>query len=676
MSQIQASLCLHWREFRVRTRNRDSFLFDSSICPPWLLLELRLIVSSDHFRWNLDNMNHNPQILQHQAQDMYTQSQEYGARRTSDFHALAKDAAEVWSNLPPELRVDKEYILHALKHSPTLPPKVDFERAFPKSLRFDKQIVLTFCQRSDFTQLYKDRLLYVPDCLKNDQEVMIAYCSKIPRSLQEASEELRNNVHVVQAAVQLNGLELQYASPALRSNRELVVQACENNGLALEFCPPGPLRDELTSDRQFMLSTVLKDHGPMFRYLGPTLQHDRELVLQALEHGMRFRYCPPEYQNDTDHFVVSALQRRADLYLQLPHPVQAMRNVTLAALTSLNVTPLVLEKGLQLFPDMLSQRPVALAYVKSAELSHVQEYITEQAPNAFKDDEEIMLAAISRHSKLFTHASLRLQRQYDIVLAAIDVDSAADVLSAVGNEMLRAHPMIVVRAIDVYPKRQLRLLRTHIPLELWSDRDVALAYIRRSGRVLEVLEPLLEHDEELALEVAEHASPDFGRVGEALRSNVDFMKRAVDRNGRVLRYALVGEDNLDLAVRALAQHPHALQRTRWSSGSEVTSYIQSKLELHNNFLTFLSGIAFDRHLPSHQRSALAMLDRGQETRQAFMRLVVSTYRKLSWLENCIRSQSHNMADLLVSLSLVSCRLSFWEFPSVLSCAFLGKRQRI
>ncbi|KAL7573183.1 hypothetical protein ACA910_018843 [Epithemia clementina (nom. ined.)] len=559
-------------------------------------------------------------------------SREQQQERCLALEALEKDAAKVWPELPDCYRNDKECILRALLKSPTLPPKSDFERQFDKHLRLDKQVILAFCQRPDFAQLYADRLLFVPDCYKHDKDVMLAYCAKIPRSLQDCSEALRQDVDVVQAAISLDGLELQYASPVLlQNNRELVLAACQKSGRALEFCPPGPLRDEFTHNRDFMLHTILKQPhaGPMFRLLPPTLQKDAELVLQALTNGMRFRYCPVELQQNIHGFVLEALRRRADLYLELPQSIQQQRHVCLAALTSDTLTTAVLQKGLHHHAHLaVEQAAVALQLCHCAEASVVQQFIVEQAPPRFKDDFEIMLAAIQRCAKLFAHASPRLQREPRIIMAALDADSAADVLSAVGHEALLAHPPIVVRAIQVSQKRHLRLLRTHIPPDLWMNRDVAQAYIQCSNRVLDPMEPLLQHDEELALCVAEFAGPDFGRVGEGLRGNLEFMKRAVDHNGLVLRYAVpaLRDSSMELAVRALANHAQALHR---SSGcrltrDQVATHVQAKLALQATFVQdFLRGIAIVRypHLPPAQRSTLSMLDRGVETSQAFKQLI-------------------------------------------------------
>ena len=97
------------------------------------------------------------------------------------------DAELWWSCLQAEWKMDKEFILKALKESPNLPPKSDFERRFPQSLRNDRDVVLAFTKRPDFVKLVQERHLFCPDTLTGDKEVMLAYCTWIPRSLQECS---------------------------------------------------------------------------------------------------------------------------------------------------------------------------------------------------------------------------------------------------------------------------------------------------------------------------------------------------------------------------------------------------------------------------------------------------------------------------------------------------------
>ncbi|KAG7337173.1 protein of unknown function DUF4116 containing protein [Nitzschia inconspicua] len=268
-------------------------------------------------------------------------------------------AKTIWEHLPDVWKRDKGLILAALNnHAAELPPKSQFERTFPQSLRFDKDIVLAFCNRPDFSNnnsshhknrqynnsssnnenntrnqqqeeeqeedrgLYYERHLFVPGCLTNDKDVMMAYCRKIPRSLQDCSEELCNDRDIVITAItHCGGLELQYASVQLQQDIDIVKLACAYHGRAIEYCPLlSSTRQTLLHDRTFMLHVVLNHPtgGPMWKLLPTAIRNnDQELVLQALTNGLLLRDVPKQYISL--EFLIQALRRNPSLYLQLKY---------------------------------------------------------------------------------------------------------------------------------------------------------------------------------------------------------------------------------------------------------------------------------------------------------------------------------------------------------------------
>jgi hypothetical protein len=540
--------------------------------------------------------------------------------RVSALTALKKDAVSTWITLPKEFISDKEFVLTVLEQAPVLPPKSDFERTFPQSLRFDRDVVLGFCKRPDFTTLYYERHLYVPDCLTNDKEVMLAYCRSIPRSLQECTEELCDDEQVVEAAIELDGLELQYASMRLQEDKEMVIRACQKNGGALEFCPPGAVRDALTADRDFMLTVLRKHGGPMLRLVSEPLKRDRELLLEALAHGMRLRYCPYDYQTDRA-FLLDAMDRKALLYMEFNRSTQMDKEIAKAAICSPSSTPQVIARALE-HADLEMCRDVVLSICHRGDVDFCRDLF--QQAN-FKDDKEIVLAVLKKDPKLFSQATERLQRDPDVILAAIEESTAIDVIRAVSPETQQAHPEIVCKAIQHTSRRLMRHLRTYIrPESLWSNRDVAIAWIRRGNRVLDAFENLLQ-DPEVALEIAHYSFMEFSRVSENLRGDMDFMMKAVSRNGRVFRFTVSRLlANKQLAIAAVANTADALVGTT-TSREELTTYCQEKLDLQKTFvMDFLRGIAISKpHVPPAKRSQLSLLDRGVETSQAFKQLIAS-----------------------------------------------------
>jgi hypothetical protein len=146
-----------------------------------------------------------------------------------------------------------------------------------------------------------------------------------------------------------------------------------------------------------------------------------------------------------------------------------------------------------------------------------------------------------------------------MLVVAIDGGSAVDVLKTVSVDMQLEHPEIALKAVETAWPRNLRLLQPYMAEELWSNRDIVIAWIRRGCRVLPAFEAMVADDELVALEVAQHNWREFNKVGNELRGNTAFMTRAVDLNGRILRFAAQTiRDDLNIIVRAVASHPDSL----------------------------------------------------------------------------------------------------------------------
>ena len=583
------------------------------------------------------------------AAAMYTKRpscQEYHLRQMK-VEALQRDAARIWPTLTEhEQQHDKELILAALQSS-TLPPKADFERKFTQALRFDRDVVLAFLARHDFPELYQSRHLFVPGCLTNDKQVMMAYCQQIPRSLQECSEELIADRQVVQAAITLDGLELQYASLSLQQDKELIVQACQQHGRALEFCPPGPIRDELTSNREFMKQVLMTPGGGTMLKLAPEpLRKDPELILLALTHGMAFRQVPQDLLLEPT-FVLEAVSRKSTLYLEMTATLQRHFAVALAAVVAPDSTPDVHKRAIAHCPSLTSNRNAVLAFCQRGDKEFLEHLLE---TTIFRNDKEIMMYAIARDARLFAVASDTLRQDPDIILVSIQESTAWNTIKTVPWTIQRQHPQITIKAIQFCCSRNLRYLPAHLPEDLWNNRDIVLAWIQRGGRVLDAFERMLTRDTELALALAQYNWSEFHKVGDVFTTNRDFMLQAVQRDGRVLRFASSNiRQDFEVLVHAVANHKETLVYGTASASAAAAAItvtndqlgrrsttngfmdprifaqrVEEKLQLYHTFVyDFLRGIAIGNqpHIPPARRSQLHMLDRGVETSQAFKRLI-------------------------------------------------------
>jgi len=542
---------------------------------------------------------------------------------------VSRDARLHWKSLPSDWQLEKEFVLTALRQSPTLPEKANFERQLPQTLRFDKDIVLAFCHRPDFVQLYEVRHLFVPGCWTHDREIMLAYCQKIPRSLQECSEELCDKEEIVHAAVKVGGMELQYASMRLQEDTETVKLACQSHGGALGFCRIGPTRQAIVQDRQFMLHVVLANPGGggMWKLLPPAMQGDDELLLMALRHGLHFRDVPARLMNI--EFLTLAIRANPKLYLELSKSWRKQECLSQEALISEASDSAIHTKALEECPQLRSNRAVILQIAKNGCKDLLQEIISANEFQ-YQDDLEIMKLAIEKNSKFFDYASARLQQIPEIILVSITPQTAWNTMKNISWTIQRRHPEIPVRAVELSVARNLRYMPSHIPEDLWSMcRDLGIAWIRRGGQILDSIEQQLRHDRLMGLEVAKHNWAEFYKVGKVLLKDRQFMLQALKQDGRVIRFA--HEDlirDMDVLMSAVAYHPQPSALSTTFSGiydlDQLKEHVEIKLQLHSSFLLdFLRGIAISPqpNVAPNLRSQLPMLDRGVETCQAFKGLI-------------------------------------------------------
>jgi hypothetical protein len=96
------------------------------------------------------------------------------------------------------------------------------------------------------------------------------------RGLRLASEALRGDKEVVEAALRQDGFALGWASARLQADKATVLLACATNGAALAFASAA-LRDDLA-----VALAAVTTHGHALRHGGPLARADPGVVLAAL----------------------------------------------------------------------------------------------------------------------------------------------------------------------------------------------------------------------------------------------------------------------------------------------------------------------------------------------------------------------------------------------------------
>eukprot|EP00971_Amphidinium_carterae_P019573 385370-Amphidinium_carterae.1 len=114
-------------------------------------------------------------------------------------------------------------------------------------------------------------LQYATEALKSDPEVVQAAVRQRGFALQYATEALKSDCDVVLTAVQRNGCALEYASEAVRADREVVEEAVRQDEDALRWAA-----DELLEDASF----ATEEKRPLY-LLKVTMLSGRSTVVAA-----------------------------------------------------------------------------------------------------------------------------------------------------------------------------------------------------------------------------------------------------------------------------------------------------------------------------------------------------------------------------------------------------------
>jgi hypothetical protein len=246
--------------------------------------------------------------------------------------------------------------------------------------------------------------------------------------------------------------------------------------------------------------------------LPPQLRAVREhkrLLLAALEWDfLAVRHAAPELLADRDFMLAAVSLSGHSLDYAAPE-LQADRDIALAA---------VKQTGYSLqyaAPHLKADRDFLLAAMGYGALSCCDA--------GFRDDREIVLAAVAKCENAFELASPRLRADRDVALAA--VTHCGRVLQYASPE-LRADRDLVLAAVTQWGTS----LHCALP-DLQADRDLVLAAVAQSGLALAYTAPCLQGDRGVVLVAVTQCGDALKHASPALRADRDVVLVAVRECG-------------------------------------------------------------------------------------------------------------------------------------------------
>jgi hypothetical protein len=471
----------------------------------------------------------------------------------------------------------------------------------------------------------------------NTSNLVDSSCNETHEILRYSSHRLQDDIDVVLAAVKKCGMNLKYASYNLRRDMAVVSEATRQNSTAFRYCLPGDAKDKLLRDRNFVVDKLLKNApANVVRLCIEQFKTDRAVLLHALESGMDWSLVPDNMQEDQT-FILDALRRNPSLYMQLPETVRSDYKIAREVIELDEVIDDVVLEATECCPELLNNRDAMLVIAKAWWTDVLQETL-KFSPSEILGDKEIMLEAVKNDPTAYEFCSDELLKDRDIVMAA--VEGAPLNLYLTDDSFQLENPDVVVCAINNSFEGDLESIFFDITSELWTNRDVAMAWLSKGGGWLQEFPKEFREEEEFALAVAKEDWENFNEVSSSLRGDKEFMLKAVALEGRVFGDA-EGDlrHDFDLALLAFSQDQRALEL--YSDGKDfefMVSFTETVRRKLDEYDTFMNVVVSNILRPiDHASCPLIFLNQGSETLKIHTAMI-SSYLGLPKEEEVARLQ--------------------------------------
>lgn len=292
-----------------------------------------------------------------------------------------------------------------------------------------------------------------------------------------------------------NGLELENLDSVFQNNKNVVLAAVRQNGRALAFAHP-----RLQNDNE-VVREALKDEEDtdfIIEHAGENFKNHREALLELIRtNEMAIGYGNDELVEDKA-FILDAIDANPMVIQLLDESLKNDKEIVTRALMAMSLlgqNPAIL---LQFVGDQL--RSFAKAYIRvlinPLHLNHLDEL--------FKNDRDIVLAAVQRNGLALLYAPLALKNDRDIVLIALQ-------------------------------RNALALRYASLPLK--NDINIVLAAVQRNGLAFQYASKALRSDKRVALEAVQRNGLALQYASEALRNDKEVVLAAVNQNSLAFYYA-------------------------------------------------------------------------------------------------------------------------------------------
>lgn len=317
--------------------------------------------------------------------------------------------------------------------------------------------------------------------------------------------------------VRLNGQLIKCMNKVFRDDREIFLTAALNYP-SEELVEDGIFirKSKYIDDREVILALV-KTNGIFLAYASSAFRSDREIVLTAVSnYGGAMEYTYPKLIGDYE-IVLTALQNDGLVLEYVMDELRASPEIILQA---------VINEG------------YALHYVRDADSKTVLAAVTSKNPNGslrnapskFRNNREIVFAAVKNEGMALEYASAELRADREIVTAAVKNKGSA---LEYAHVEFKSDREIVLEAV----KNDGMALK-YASLNFQADREIIKEAITNNGMaIIYVWSGWLNVDREILLQAVIHDIWIFKYSGIIFNGYVELVLAIIENDGAALERA-------------------------------------------------------------------------------------------------------------------------------------------
>lgn len=238
----------------------------------------------------------------------------------------------------------------------------------------------------------------IDSSLKNDDQIIkTALLSKYGKykSLQYIPEEYKINKKFFSYVCNLEGTNIRYASNELKNDMELVNIALNDNIYSFQFISQELKNNEKIIEKCINIIDIKKKHVPILEYVtSDNIKDNKDIILKLMKYnGSELQYVSDRLRNDID--VVSTA------IINSPFGAYFYGNINESLYYDKKILLLTLNQPFHY-----------------SDIEDYEEFLNDSSNNIL-DDDEIVLAAINKSGRNYKYISERLKNNKDILIKCL-----------------------------------------------------------------------------------------------------------------------------------------------------------------------------------------------------------------------------------------------------------------